>query len=409
LALALPASRTLAGAPVDTATVAGPTRTVAFDTDEFTNARVDVSPDGRNMAFDVLGDLYTAPTTGGDARPLTAGSAWDARPRYSPDGKRIAFVSDRGGVATQWIVNADGSGAAEYSSAEQGWVSEVTPAWTAQGGLLESVSPGVLREVFALGKSRAAGAHIDARAARGAFSLDGRYVYVGGTSITRVDLNSGERLDLGLDGKLGTAIRLRVSRDGSRLFYQTALASWNEEVCGLRVRELSTGVDKPATDAFDCAYADFALVPDASAVIAIQRGKFVRIDLSSGLQSDIPVRVHVQRELAPLARYTSRRIVDGGDISTRVIRWPTEPVEGNRVVFGAFVKIYVKDFKGGPPRRLTTDTASEFAPALSPDGKWVVYTTWSDAKMGQVMLVPLAGGGPRPLTTQAGRNRKPTR
>src|SRR3546814_14383041 len=58
---------------------------------------LDISPDGRQLAFDILGDIYIMPVTGGEATQVTSGEAWDARPVWSPDGTRIAFISDRGG------------------------------------------------------------------------------------------------------------------------------------------------------------------------------------------------------------------------------------------------------------------------------------------------------------------------
>src|SRR6478672_2538190 len=82
---------------------------VHLDVDEGTWMSLDVSPDGREIVFDLLGDLYTMPIGGGEAKALTSGIAWDMQPRYSPDGKWIAFTSDRAGGDNIWIVNRDGS------------------------------------------------------------------------------------------------------------------------------------------------------------------------------------------------------------------------------------------------------------------------------------------------------------
>ncbi|HRC85256.1 MAG TPA: hypothetical protein PK413_06590, partial [Thermoanaerobaculia bacterium] len=72
-----------------------PTSEVELDVREGTWLSLDVSPDGKEVAFDLLGDLYTVPISGGEAHSLTSGMAWDMQPRYSPNGKWIAFTSDR--------------------------------------------------------------------------------------------------------------------------------------------------------------------------------------------------------------------------------------------------------------------------------------------------------------------------
>src|SRR5215470_11462249 len=69
-----------------------PTRQVPINVDEGTWMNVDVSPDGRTIAFDLLGDIYTVPITGGKATRLTSGMAYDIHPVYSPDGKKIIYV-----------------------------------------------------------------------------------------------------------------------------------------------------------------------------------------------------------------------------------------------------------------------------------------------------------------------------
>jgi dipeptidyl aminopeptidase/acylaminoacyl peptidase len=86
-----------------------PTRTIDFTTDEGTWMSVDVSPDGKTVIFDHLGDLFTVPIEGGAATRVTGGMAWDVQPRFSPDGKRILMVSDRDGGQNLWTLALDGS------------------------------------------------------------------------------------------------------------------------------------------------------------------------------------------------------------------------------------------------------------------------------------------------------------
>src|SRR4029079_12442714 len=80
-----------------------PEKILEFTATEGTWISVDVSPDGRMIAFDLLGHLYEMPFAGGDARRLTSGRSWNLLPRYSPDGTRIMFTSDRRGKEGIWL------------------------------------------------------------------------------------------------------------------------------------------------------------------------------------------------------------------------------------------------------------------------------------------------------------------
>ena len=68
---------------------------------------VDVSPDGQTLVFDLLGDIYTMPIAGGKATALTRGMGFDAQPRFSPDGKKIVYVSDRDGGYNLYMLSLD--------------------------------------------------------------------------------------------------------------------------------------------------------------------------------------------------------------------------------------------------------------------------------------------------------------
>src|SRR5687767_4783177 len=83
----------------------GPATKLAFDTNEGTWMNVDVSADGKRIVFDLLGDIYTMPIDGSGSGPATriaSGAAFDMQPRFSPDGRRIAFTSDRDGLWNIW-------------------------------------------------------------------------------------------------------------------------------------------------------------------------------------------------------------------------------------------------------------------------------------------------------------------
>ena len=109
----------------------GPHTTATIDATEGTWMSVDLSPDGKTIAFDFLGDLYTMPIAGGDATPLTQGVAWDEQPRFSPDGHRIAFTSDRAGGDNIWIIDRDGGHPTQVTKESFRLLN--SPAWSPDG------------------------------------------------------------------------------------------------------------------------------------------------------------------------------------------------------------------------------------------------------------------------------------
>ncbi|HIF85202.1 MAG TPA: amidohydrolase, partial [Flavobacteriaceae bacterium] len=79
-------------------------RKININTDEGTWMSLDISPDGKTIVFDMLGDLYLLPIEGGNAKRITEGLAFDSNPKFSPDGEDLLFVSDRTGGPNVWII-----------------------------------------------------------------------------------------------------------------------------------------------------------------------------------------------------------------------------------------------------------------------------------------------------------------
>ena len=83
--------------------------TIDFTTDEVTWTPWTCRPTAATILFDVLGDLYTLPIDGGTATRIVGGLSFESQPAWSPDGRTIAFLTDRTGVENLWIADADGS------------------------------------------------------------------------------------------------------------------------------------------------------------------------------------------------------------------------------------------------------------------------------------------------------------
>jgi Tol biopolymer transport system component len=69
---------------------------------------LDVSPDGKTIVFDLLGDIYTVPMSGGSATRITSGSGFDGSRASRPTAKSIVFVSDRSGSEKPLPRRSDG-------------------------------------------------------------------------------------------------------------------------------------------------------------------------------------------------------------------------------------------------------------------------------------------------------------
>ncbi|MEO7962367.1 MAG: hypothetical protein ABIT38_00495, partial [Gemmatimonadaceae bacterium] len=134
-------------------TPTGPSRTLSFEVSEGTLMNLAVSPDGRSIAFDLLGSIYEIPIGGGTAKRLTSGRSWNLAPQYSPDGRSIAFSSDRAGSFDVWTLDRQ-SGALERITTARLSASEnyYRPSWSSDGRRIYATAStdGAPNEVVAL-------------------------------------------------------------------------------------------------------------------------------------------------------------------------------------------------------------------------------------------------------------------
>ena len=107
---------------------------ISFTTTEGTWMNLDISPDGEEIVFDLLGDIYIMPIDGGRATILREGLAYEIQPRFSPDGSKISFTSDAGGGDNIWVMNRDGSNAKQITDEDFRLLNNAF--WTPDGNYL---------------------------------------------------------------------------------------------------------------------------------------------------------------------------------------------------------------------------------------------------------------------------------
>src|SRR5271155_4242559 len=407
-----------------------PGRKIEFTTDEGTWLSLDVSPDGKTIVFELLGDIYTLPIEGGVAKLIDGGMAFDSQPKFSPDGKWIAFLSDREGSENVYIMHPDGSGVKQVSKDPNNEFA--SPSWTPDGSyiLVSKAGFGITTyEIWMYHVNGGSGVQITKakptattpRRERGnaigvVASPDGKYLYYakrnGGFEynaqfplwqIARRDSKTGDE-DILLE-QAESSFRPVVSPDGTQLLYVTRY----ETESGLRLRNLQTGEDRwvryPITrddqesrftrDLFP----GYAFLPDGKEIVYNQDGKIRRLNLTSGAESIIPFTAQVSQELGPKLDFPQK--VEQGPVKVRLIQDPVESPDGKKLAFSAMTHLYTLDLPSGKPQRVTSGNAREFQPAWSPDGKSIAYVTWSN-EGGQLWKVPASGGTPQQLSKSLG-------
>ncbi|MFN7827199.1 MAG: amidohydrolase family protein [Acidobacteriota bacterium] len=419
---------------------AGPEARVSFTTDEGTWLSLDVSPDGKTIVFDMLGDIYTLPIEGGAAKRIIGEMSFESQPKFSPDGKQIVFISDRSGAEQLWVSNPDGSEPRAITKGRgAGMLMFLSPSWTTDGRyILASKSERGIGtfHVYLWHKDGGSGVSVgppppppptpgqDAGPARpqlnkmGAVaSPDGRFIYwaqrTGSFSynaqfplwqIVRFDRDSGETATI--TNAPGSAMRPVLTPDGKHLVFATR---WQTRTA-LRVRDLETNqerwlIDRVTRDdqesrATRDTFPGYAFLPDGKSLLVNIDGKIKRVDFATGAATNIPFTAKVEMDLAARLRY-DYRVDESPNVRARLIRYPALSPDGKRVAFTAFNKIYIKDLTdGSAPRRLTNLNTGEFMPAWSPDGGQIAFATWS-REGGHIYRATPEGGTPEQLTRRA--------
>ncbi|OLY91469.1 Imidazolonepropionase [Cnuella takakiae] len=414
-------------------------KNVSFTTTEGTWMNLDVSPDGKTIVFDLLGDIYTMPATGGKATVLRSGIPMEVQPRFSPDGKQILFTSDAGGGDNIWVMDRDGRNPRQITKETFRLLNNA--AWMPDGKYI------VARKHFTSGRSLGAGEiwmyHVSGGGGlqlttrkndqqdvnEPTVSPDGRYVYFsedmypGGFFqynkdpnneifvIKRLDRETGKIIEV--TGGNGGACRPQLSNDGKTLAFIRRVRTKSV----LYLRNLQTGEEWPVWDGLSKdqqeawtifgSFAGFDFTPDDQHIIIWSNGKINRVDTRKpNTVADIPFTADVNIKIADAVRFQQN--INPAQFNAQVIRGARTSPDGKTLVFNAVGYLWKKALPDGKPERITGGTDFEFEPAFSADGKSIVYTTWNDADAGAIYTVGLANGAkPRKLTTAKGIYRQP--
>ena len=417
------------------------THEVRIAVDNGTWMNVDVSPDGKLIAFDLLGDIYTMPVAGGVPTRIAQGLSYEHQPRFSPDGKRIAFTSDRGGGDNIWIMNVDGTDKRQLTKEDFRLLNQ--PSWSPDGRFIvakkhfttgRSLGTG---EVWLYHVSGGGGVQLVKRASEQLqkelgeplYAPDGKAIYYPRNvtpgpifeyaqnshtdlfEIERYDIETGE-VTTAVSG-VGGSVRPTPSPDGKKIGFvrrdhgRTSL--WVKDFAAGSERKVYGDLDRDVQEtwAVTGVYPNMAWTPDSRAMLFWAGGKIRRVDVDGANAREIPFHIDDTRIVVdavhPQVEVASDRF------ATKMPRWASVSPDGRQIVFETLGKLWIKPLAGGAPRRLVKGDEAEMElwPTWSHDGRTIAFVGWTDAGLGQIRTVPASGGTARNVTTIAGHYARP--
>ncbi|TMO60814.1 amidohydrolase family protein [Pseudoalteromonas aurantia] len=424
----------------------GDKQTITIDTNQTTWSNLDVSPDGKQVVFDMLGDIYIMPITGGKATIVTNDVGWNIQPKFSPDGKKIAFISDRAGGDNLWVMDINGENKKQISKESHNIVHN--PAWAPNGQYIavkqgqvtgRTIPGGSIRMYHISGgqgvtvRDRLHGAKSQKNVAEPAFSTDGTKIYYSVDSTAGVrweynknalgkvfeirswDLATGEEETV-IRGS-GGAIRPTPSPDGKSIAFVKRVDNGTAMASALYIKDLESGIEREVFAGLDRDLQEangahgntpaFAYTPDGKSLIFWAGGVFRSVDIQTKLTKVIPTRVVAEKQMTPALRFAVDVAPD--NFKVKMARWSQLSPDGKTALFQALGYLYIKDIASGKVNRLTSQTNHfEFYPSFSRDGKSIVYTTWDDNKLGTVRIISASGGNSKVLTKQPGHYISPS-
>ena len=393
-----------------------PEREIKFNSKEGTWMSVDVSPDGSTIAFDLMGDIYTMPISGGKATPVTKGIAYETHPRFSPDGKKILFTSDRSGSDNIWYIDMDKQDTVQLTKDH----SEDFPnaVWTPDGNYIIASRGRRLPKLWMYHKDGGGGIQLnDAPPGQKTIdpfvSPDGKLIYFSQRNgawnynalLPQYEIGTYDR-DKGIlntiTTRYGSAFTPTLSKDGNWMVY----GSRYQSKTGLVLRNLKTGDEKwlaypvqrddQESIASQGVLPGMAFTPDSKILIASYGGKIWKIAVDGANPEEIAFEADIRLEFGPRL-YFNYSIKDTSAALANQIRDAVPSPDGKKLAFTVLNRLYVMDYPKGNPQRVTSNNFTEAMPAWSPDGTQIVFVTWSETDGGSLYKATI---GAKPVVTK---------
>lgn len=402
-----------------------PTRKIQLKTSEGTWISLDVSPDGTQIAFDLMGDLYLMPIRGGKATPITSGLAYDTHPKFSPDGKKIAFTSDRSGAENIWYIDLEKQDTVQVTKGNDEHVQSAE--WTPDGNYLVVSKGGRNLKLFLFHKDGGGGTQLiktpdNLKTVEPAFGPDGRYIWYSwrtgawnyNAQLPQYQLGVYDR-DLGTTetktSRYGSAFAPTLSPDGKWLVYgsryntQTGLVKQNLETGEESWLAYPVQRDEQESIAPLGVYPAMSFTPDSKSLVCTYGGKIWSLPIAGGSATPIPFEVDVALDFGPQLSF-NYPISDEKTMVATQIRDPQRSPDGQKLAFTVLNRLYVMDWPNGTPRRLTNSDHTEAMPTWSPDSKELAFITW-EGEAGYLYKVGVNGGAAQRLSAQPGTYSQP--
>jgi Tol biopolymer transport system component len=357
---------------------------------EGTNIAVSPSPDGRQLAFDLYGVIWTVPVTGGAAKRLTDDFTDGALPHWSPDGRRLVFQSYRDGNYHLWTVGADGTGLTQLT---RGPFDCREPRFSPDGGRIacsSDVTGAYAIHVLdlATGASRV-WASVEGQACEPCWSPDGARIAFA------VDRARVLVADAAGQIAAGPSVRASADRMNPVELHSPSFAPDGGDIV-VHVQERGRmeyrGAAGPLFEGEDLYPFRLAWLPGGDLVYAA--GGRIRRRAAAGA-TDVPfsVTVPVARPRYAKARRDFER---PGPRPVVGIGSPVLSPDGTAVVFRALNGLWLLPI-GGTARRLVADGFWTCDPAWSSDGRTLAFSSDRGGKL-DIWLRDMASGAERQLT-----------